>query len=413
MENNEESPPLLAIAIASFDIRSGVKLVHEWFPNHSKLPIQLIEILKLTLSNVHRQEDNAFSQFFTTATDIPSTNLFVVSSFFMIPQKKDKVYYNVSLIVNRNIIDTKKYISNLEESCREIAIFAKTTINANSPVSKLNNLIQHANEVFEVLSRAGIKELPEITIHPKETSFLSLILSAHLHSQMNTIIESNNPEEAYKLAVFLAHFTLPQILETSSLEYLPAPIQGLSLQIIAKQPSSPEDILLTFKNPTTLIRLPEGQVIQSPFRDNQERAYGDYLVALPLDSSERETMIAHVKTDYRELLTNASRAPWCLATMSIMSQMDNNSLKLVCMQQLNQIVTLSLALIVLVQEKLDKENIPFLAADDVNNIIETLKLTGNDDLYLVSSIAQIFDNSIQRKLFSYKKEKFKIFRMTQ
>ncbi|EAY21706.1 hypothetical protein TVAG_237320 [Trichomonas vaginalis G3] len=404
MQESEGSPPLLAAALASFDIRYGVRIVHEWYPNHGKLPIALIELLKLTLSNVHRQEDNAFSQFLTSTTDIPSLNLFIVSSFFIIPQKKEKIYYNVSLILNRNQIDTTKFISNIEDTCKEIAIFAKTTLNSNLPINKLNILIQHANEVFEVLSKAGIKTLPDFSIHPTETPFLSLILSAHFHSQMNTIIESNNPDEAYKIAVFLAHFTLSQILETAPLEYLPAPIQGLSIQTISRQVATPEEILLTFKTPTTLIRLPEMQVIFSPYQDLQERSYGDYLVALPLENPEKEQRIAHVKAQYRELLNNATRYPWALATMSIMMQMPPESLNLICQLQLNNVVTLALSLIAVVQEKLDKGSLPFLSQDDVNDSIRILKLTGKEDLNMVASIAQIFDSSIQRKLFSYRKD---------
>ena len=404
--NGEENPPLIAAAIASFDILSGIKVMNQWLPNHGTLPIPLLDILKLTLSNIHRQKEEALLQFVTSTSDMQQVGLFVVSSYFMIQKKKDKIFYNVSLIFDRNSIDPKRFSPYLEEECREIAYTAKSTISSNSPLSKLDVLIQRTNEVCQILSRSGVSKLPDIVVHPSDAAFFGLILTAHLTTHMNTVIESNNPEEAEKYGNFLAHFTLPNILQHACLDYLPAPVPGLSIQLVSKQPDTTEDFLLRFRSPTTLIRMPERLVISTPSADTQERAHGDFMIANAIESGQRQIKIAQLKMQYKNSLIQVKPAPWATATVAVMTQMPKNTHSLICRQQLNSIIGLSLAVIEFVDEKLSLSKSAFLQPDEINDIIKTLKLTGKNDLSLIISVAQMFDQSLQRKLFLSRKDVF-------
>ena len=405
--DEDESPPLIAAGIASFDLVSGIKVAGQWLPNQGNLKIPLVDILKITISNVHRQREEALFQFFTSTSDLQSVGLFVVSSYFMIQKKKDKnVYYNVSLVFDRNAIDATRFSSFLEEECREIAYTAKSTISSNAPLTQLDLLIQRTNEVCQILARSGVSKLPNLIVHPSDAAFFGLILTAHLSTQMNTVIETNNPDEAEKYANFLAHFTLPNVLEHACLDYLPAPVPGLSIQMVSKQPDTTEDFLLAFRTPTTLIRMPEKLVISTPSADTQERAHGDYALAMALDYNQRQAKIAQLKMQYKNSLVTVRPAPWATATLAIITQMPKLSHPLICRQQLNSIIGLSLALIEFVDEKLSLAPSGYLQSDDLNELVKTLKLTGKDDLSLVVAVAQMFDQSLPRKLFLSRKDVF-------
>ena len=58
---------ILGVAIGSFDLLSGVKVVESWTPEDN-LPVPFEDIFKMVLSNVHRQSEESFNTFVTSIT---------------------------------------------------------------------------------------------------------------------------------------------------------------------------------------------------------------------------------------------------------------------------------------------------------------------------------------------------------
>jgi len=400
----EEKSPVLAVAVASFDLLNGIKVIHKWIPNSNELGLSLDDLFRMTLSNVHRQKEEVFSNIVTSTMDIQSFGLFMISSLFSITKRPHSVYYSVSIILHST--DRVRNTSEIyNEKSRYLALAAKSIVSANEPIKKLSPLVDQLFTDSTIINNSSIKNIPDIYMHPSESNFLCLVLSSHLQTQMNSIIEAPNEDMAREIFNFLVSFTLPFQRSLSSGSINSKPVPGLALQVIEKQSYPPEELGLLFRSPFSLIRLPEKTILQTPASNDQENAYNEYAQVICFDSSIKKKRLAQIRTQYK-LTPVQLPTPWSLATVSVINQIPTGLQNYICEQQLNSLVRFALALISMVEEKLNSSDSTFLSTDQQNELIKTLRLTGKDDFALVVSVAQLFDKTMQNKVFFRKKEVF-------
>jgi hypothetical protein len=268
--------PLIAVAVASFDMVTGIKVCYKCVAEGYDESENLMKAFKITLANVHRQTDQAFRDPMASTVEIPTINRFLVNEVFVISQKSRNVHYSVGLIlIAENLPRNIAFINVLKQWNQVLVKFVKGELEKNLPVPNLGPIIEMAAEEMSVASRCSISELPPFELPSIDSRLLSRILTSHIGTKMATVIEAGkDPTEALKIAKFLSSFLLPHQRYLSTLDILPRPCPHLYLQIIEKlNPSDGLSIAewMMFGRTVTWIRVAHGIALsRSPGQDENQ-----------------------------------------------------------------------------------------------------------------------------------------------
>ena len=115
MEKNSQNKPLSGIFIGSFDLLTGIRLCYQKKFNELT-DLQIDDIIKISLSNVHRQEQRSFENFAISTIEIQCYQLLVVNAIFSIAssiKNKFNTYYSVSLIFDSNKIRKNEHLNEI------------------------------------------------------------------------------------------------------------------------------------------------------------------------------------------------------------------------------------------------------------------------------------------------------------
>ena len=399
--------PIVAIAIASFNIVCGIKVCYQWKFTQDEFPMSLDDLFKISLSNVHRQNEQIFQDCSTSIIDVKFAKWTVINAIFIFNVKNQRsMHYSISIILNSDRISSNPHHTNFFLSwANTLASALKIVLTKKEPYQKLRSIIDKCSESITKVSLAHISQLPPINPEPIDAPFLATLLTSHLQTQMTTVIECPTEDIALKYAHFLAHFTLPAQRELSSLKFNPQPIPGLFLQICQRQSVSLEESLLNFNGPCTWVKIADGHIFQTPDLEAQKIAHKEYILTTTIDSDEPESKkkLTKLRSGYK-VAQILNPAPWATATVTILVRVPKAVRNLVCEQQLGSIVRMSITLISMVEDRLRESNSNALNSDQKNEIWRTLKLTGKEDLTVVVSVALNFDQNIYKKFFSSKKD---------
>ena len=400
------SSSLSAIALGSFDLLSGVKVINTWIYTEN-FDICLEDIFRMNLSNIHRQSEESVNSFVPSIFDIKHLNLLVISSIFMIEKKPHNVYYSLILLLDSSSIKftlSPNFYKTLQNHCVYLASLAKNILKNNENIQKLQPFLDQTKENCNIFLNSCIQPNFELylDVSPVDSQFLAIALSSHLQTQMTTVIEANSKEEAYFLMSFLYCFTLPFQREHSSFEMNDTIIHGLYLQCVKPQDSYIDDLILTFRTPTTYIKLPERSIFITPNIEKQKQIYENWRETLTLDSQTAKKKIADIRKEFKISLKKVNYpAPWSLVTLSLITQVQQEYQESVCELQFSSFIKMALNSIAIVKSMVE-DTTKTLSYDEFQNICKELKITGAEDLNLLFSVAQIFDKSFHVKIATNK-----------
>jgi hypothetical protein len=330
--------------------------------------------------------------------DVQNLDLIIATSIFMIKKKPLNIYYSLALVYDSSSpLQTKNSSSMFRSYSSFLAAIAKNLILQNDDIKKIQPMINETRKKCFIYAKSKITKLPNLDVSPADSLFLSIVLSSHLKTQMTTIIEAETKEEADIVSSFLSHFLLPYQLEHSSLELNDTIVNGLFLQCVKPQEMYIDELMLTFRNPTTYVKLRDRVIFMTPNAEKQKLIYEDWRDSLMLDKQSMKRKIGAIRGQHKIYLKKVTvPCPWAMVTLSLITQVPPESQNKICELQFDSIIRIALAAARYCDDIVDES--PLLNADACEEMCKELRLSGNDDLSMVLSVAQIFDNSLSLKI---------------
>ena len=422
--------PFFAITVGSFNLLSGIKLVHRWLFTDSPLNQVLDEIIKIPLSNVHRQSPAAFDGCAISSVEAQLYQLLMINAVFILAPKVQArdIYVSVNLILDTNHIRNSPALNeSLFFWAKVLAENVNNVMASNKPFSCLRRLIdrivedctalihanrnQNATPLFANFNNAYCNEaLHNFDLVNVDIRFYALALTSHLQTKMTTIIETPSQQEAVNLFRFLLHFTLPCQRELSSLEVRKRPIVGLFLQCVERQKGNQADFMALSPRPVTWIRLPEKTVQRTAEKCFQEQSLNSLklmklIMSSNADESDTKKIINKLKLQIK--ITECQNVAMLANTAISLLVTSNKTLQnMICEHQLGSLIRNAMVLIAIKNEQFSASGAnaggqKILTKDQINNIQRYLHLSGYDDFLVLVSLAHLFDEEI------YKQIKFK------
>jgi hypothetical protein len=406
-----DDPLFLAAGIASFDIVSGIRVIHRWIFSANVDISNLTGLFKIVLGNVHRQGEQYYSESSTSTVEMPTLNWFLVSSIFMLPNpKRQPIYYSVALVFNLLTLPTApEFVDIIISWVRILTIVAKGLLGNSRPPKALQQIIDLISTDIAMISRASLSPPPEFDLFPSDAILYARLLTAHFQTQMTTVIESSSakPEHAQHLARFLAHFSLPHQRRFSSLELLPHASPHLYIQCIESQgQAEPHESMLMFDRPVTWVQMPDRRdghvrISKSDAAPDQLRALHEVFVRTHFverelaDDSGVNQRIGELR-DRLKIQDIVAPAQWCVVRVGLLIETPSNARVLFCEEQMAALVRTGIALVAIVQTKGEDAFAAGEAAE--KEVRAALRLGGAGDWEIAVAIARMYDRDIAGKL---------------
>lgn len=402
------SNPFISIGIGSFDMVSGIKMCHKWVFTDQDISQNLEDTFKISLSNVHRQNESTFSESVISYGDMQNYGWFMLNSTFIIKKNSARnTYYNIGFILKPEKININ--INNIEIFTSWINIFTTATkkiILKNEHFEGLNPIVDTVVEKFTRLSNSSIPMSLSFDPIACNQPFLSMLLTSHLRTQMTTVIESSSEKEALELSHFLSYFTLPYQKELSSFEFADNVTSGLFIQCVKRQPGHPSDYMILFSRPVTWVRLPERQILKPDPEDckisinHQTRA--DFMKAALFDNNDPETKktISRFKAEHK-IIEVKTPAPWAIRTIALIIQTPKKTKKSICEKQFGSLIRIAVLLVLYTTDRLESTNSTSLTKEQCNDLQRSLRIVNLEDFLMILSVAHLYDKDIFRKVGRY------------
>ncbi|EAY11197.1 hypothetical protein TVAG_127030 [Trichomonas vaginalis G3] len=397
---NSTDSTFLAVALGTYNDQKEVTVLEKWLYYQDKNEMPFEYLLKLNTYIPSSEKDMRLKNILFRHVDSHQLNLGSFASIYQITNDDVKRNYCVAIIYNLKKIDMSfEQEQQIKYFLKQITHSTRSALKFQQPLQISTPLISRALEYLNRFTNAHIYKMPDFPSLPADLMFHMIALTSHFETQMSTIIESNDYNQAKAMAQFLANFMFPYQLYHSSFEHLRRPISGLYLQIIQCQAQSPEDILLTFSFPCTWIRLSDKTVWQTPTMDEQISVSGDYnsLVNLNTEDPERERLIQVIKKKYK-LTQKTSPCPWVVSSVILVSQAEERIRQRMCALRLESLMNIARSAIDITNNWIGESS--FILFEKVRELWEILGLTGKDDMYMIAAVGQILDSTIQGKLFT-------------
>ena len=399
MNNN----PLIGIGIASFDIMSGIHIIEKWIFQEEDITNQLESLFRMTLSTVHRQEEEFFTDILFSTIEISTNNWFVETGIFYLNSKPKNIFISICLIFkSNNLVKSIRFHECSIYYIKLLTNIFKVIYFKNEINKKLKNLIENIYEDFNILSNCIPSASPTFEIDQNESQFFTNILQSHFKTQMNTIIESSNLTEAQRIFNFLAQFTLPNLFEFSSNELKKYPNYFLHVQCIEKQNIPIEDILISFPGPCTFIKVLEKQVFMTPPKKTHILARNEFndLIATSYDIED---------IDQKKKFLKSKTIPFKLRQVnnacSTIKDFVKNFISTIPLYRLNlseqwvsSLIRKSLNLITIINDNLEISNSTILTSDQFQEIIKLFSLKDIDEIDILISFSCLIDENILKVL---------------
>jgi hypothetical protein len=403
--NRQRENLLLAVGIASFDMLSGIKVCSRWLLASDIDGPRLEDVFKITLSNVHRQPEDAYAQHPISTVEIQSFKWFITNSIFIVTKKPRSIYYSVGLVFDtRTTPETPHFTEILIYWCKILSTCARSLLNANSSLDGLKYVIDSAADEISIAARNSISIIPPIDLHQCDSRFYNLLLTSHLQTQMTTVIEiaksAISREEAVRIARFLAHFELPFQRQLSTLSILPKPSPHLYVQVVERQSSDYVELMLSFGRPVTWVRLSDrtdqsSQILRSMAQITEQRVcHESYIKAVFVDKLKADAApgsdIPDIKGKLRvEEVTTP--APWAIGTIFLINSVPPPARPMICEQQLGAILRIGISIVAIHREKFA---IGGADGEIDREVYKSLKLPTVTDFDMALGVAHLYDKDL-------------------
>ena len=408
--------PIYCASFASFDPINGVTVIYTDVDGKAFDGQTLENYFRFTFGNVStfpilnidgEQSDERFlfasnnqSNIKTASFEINSENLLIITANAP-SQTGIKQYYGLSFFIKKSDVLISSEITEL--LCTECSIAVAQIRSVIKSENLWSGIVLNASNTMKKIIKSHISSLPQIrNFLANDVMFLSSILSSHMQTQMTTIIEANNDEEAAPLFSFLAHFLLPYQLNLSSPTLLDDPVRGLYLQCVKKHNTLPVDILFTFDRPWTWIRVTDRIVFQSPSISTQASISKEYRATVQMEYGMSETEIANRVAKFRKIyktdLTKHSAENWTTEFLEKFCRANHLVQPFLCQGFMRSKLEKGILMIELIDHYLNSLDRYFLRKSEAAEITQSLDIKDKDELMAITSIAQLYDQRTFRRM---------------
>lgn len=408
------------------------------------------EIFKMNLCNVHRQEEKYYQDIKISKLELPPFGIYMISSIFIVNINSKNTHFSLGIIMKVSDIKNNLHFNNyLTSKMLTLSGVLRNYIIESSPYSQftpyLKDFLLNITKITLSMNKSSISDYTKQSnqgsnhsnianksvyqhdsnnstsssdqkvivrnniIIPNEKmkkinynlalendtvcdfseidfSFLAILLTSHIQTQMTTVIECQNIKMAHCIAMFLDRFLLQSQREMSSLEIHECPIPGLFLQFVYHQKTARNKMMAMVDRPTTWARLSDQTIEQIiPITD------------VILNSNASSDFISHVNQ-----ISIKTPAPWACKTVQLVQQAPTSKQIIICDIQMKDIVWSAASYSILAQ------SIPQTQAQILKpwtwsifaeksspglplNVLGPSNLSHEEDLKLVASISQLLD----------------------
>lgn len=404
----DSESPIQYIALASFDMLSGIQVHYIWKIGSDKEIINLGDIFRIILGNVHRQPDSYFNNYPCSFIEFESLKMKVLSSSFTIMKTtQTKTFYSIAFFIKSTHAHSSPECNHAigDHLQRNAALLKQMLSNQSSLLDFVPNLHESVTEIGKLLQAYIPKSLISFVAIPPDSDcveFYAKALSAHIESQMTTIIELDDKFTVPPVYGFLAQFLLPYQLELSSAEPNEVPIPGLYLQMVKPSGVIPVSKMMSFKRPWTWINYSAKTLYKSVDVERQLVIYNKYRnsIALVPELSEEDIMAKINKIVPRSYYLECQAAKWSIETVKLIQKIQNNMIISVCKMKLEELMNKSLTLIHSVNDLFEENG--SVTPEQMRLIQTCLEISDETELRMISSFARLFDSQIYRRIFQDK-----------
>lgn len=405
-----DNHPFLGMSLASYSMMNGITVVHEWKFEDKNME-HLTDLFKIPLGNVHRQDDSSFEEWPCTIAEIRDTNTTMVCSKFMTGSQKTAKYYAFSFFIRYDRMkknpELQEILTNRVVDCA--AICKQTLLQPGRPFLWITpKITQILTELCFILDCKAVDR--PIGKLDGNVEFYSAALTAHLCSEMTTVIEHDGSQASTDLYNFLAQFLLPYQRELSSIEPHACAAPGLFLQCVVPQKDLPLENLMEFQRPWTWIQPSKKAIMRSPDIETQLSVFVSYrrfsYLTMDLTDEDRHAQIQKMVKKYRMHLTwEPLSAQWCTDAIKVIAAVPNHIKKVICEQKVGELVNMAIALVEAIDSLLSVSEAAFIQPDQKTELSKELGIRKDDDeMRMIVSVAQIFDKRIYRRVQGGRKE---------
>lgn len=429
-----DNSPIIKVGVGLFDNISGIKVAYQWNFSESYIldqtELKTNDIFKTILTSVHRQDDKSYQNFVISKSEFPQDNLFIVSSIFLINLKQKNTYFSLGIILKASEMKNNIYLySYLSSKIKSLTTILKNNIQESKPYSLITSNIKNCSiDISKLIFAMNKKKIVDTTnmksnsdekLHlttnseqnstPKgisksmsrrlilneqfnlalendttcdfseiEFSFLSILLTSHIQTQMTTIVECQNIKTAHSIATFLDRFLLPSQREMSSFEIRESPIPGLFLQFVHQQKNLRNKTIGLISRPTTWIRISDQSIDQIIPNSN----------------------IANNTPNNVKQISIKTPAPWVCKTVQLVQQAPVSMQKRICDIQMKDILWSATSYSIITQSKSQTQTQllkPWTwqffgdkSSDFSFTVLGSSSLSNEEDIKLIASISQLF-----------------------
>ncbi|OHT08458.1 hypothetical protein TRFO_23064 [Tritrichomonas foetus] len=415
--------PFYSASVASYDMKSGIHIVYSWDFETEKTIINECEFFKVPLLNVHhRQKEQLMKQYPTTIVNNESLNTSMISVLFRHQLLKNIIFYSFAFFIRYD------KLSRINDNCNVNDLLTSRAIELTSriqfyivndlPLLSLTPKIQKVtDEVAGIINSGLLSTYPNTSIfnnaysNSSDIQFLSIALTAHLESQMTTVIEIDEKKNCDNspLFAFLSLFLLPSQKQLSSSKIRSNPIPGLFLQCVSPRSLLPIEILLKFNRPWTWIRVNKKQIFKSRDIETHKAAYNLYRdsVVLKPDIKDEEIKARTQRCKKKdECYEEIKGTEWTLLTIKLLLKIPNHMIRTIANQKLNELLQKAVSLINATDYYLSKIEGCFLQPNQVKEVCNSLNIS-EEEKELIIPLANIFDKQICNRLCTLREEVLK------
>ena len=412
----------LCIATAWFDPITGVTLHCQLKQNYNICGETLEDYFRFTFGNVssfhnyfnliesqdkedHDLQQQLGNEIKTGSFEINSQGFIIITCSVPIDLDNRKRFYGLSFFIKKSdVIPCSEIYDLLRHECAIATVQVSEFIQEGKDfLTNVTSIVKNTAKAMTHIMHAHISSLPPLSIiNPNEINFYSAVLSSHLQTQMTTIIEAENQQQASQVFNFLAHFLLPYQLSLSSPNIHRDPIRGLYLQCVEKKQTLPYELLFTFNRPWTWVRVKDKMVFQSPSITTQSSIAKEYIQSIKMDvtctEADKQVKMNKFKKIYKTEVTTHPQEKWSSSFLTKYIKQNPSIQPFLCEMFIRNQLEKGMLLIELIDHYLNSLDRYFLRKSEVAEITQSLGITDKDELKAITAVAQFFDQRTFRRM---------------
>jgi len=403
--------PFLNISVASYELLCGIQVVYEWYNSGSLSVEEKKGYFRTVLGNAYRDGETVVgANIKSSVCHIISENRYQVLTTFSVNIGGRIVHYCLSFLSECCDIQKFSLVSEyLRSECNYASSFVRNCIVHKESFAKIKNIIVGSANYMSNLINSGIIVSSSIpNLQGKEKVFYASALSSHLQTQMTTIIEADNIEDALPIAHFLSNFMLPFQLSMSSYQHFDTPVRGLYLQCVKKVDQLPTESLKLFDRPWTWVRVQYNQVFHLVEFSHQAEISKDFYekirINTDLSSEDHVNLKQKYQKYYRQDIIKHISNPKSMEILNNILKTPVQLQQFMCQQIMREHIEKSLLFIEMIDRKLLVENNPFLGVNHIREISSKLGVLDIDGIRTLISFAQFFERRTFRRVLGGRKE---------